>query len=235
MVDKPYQGNLIDMLASSELELKPMQKLMLNETREAFRTSKRIILQAATGSGKTIIATQITKNALERGKNVVFIADRIVLCDQTSEVFQKYGITHGVIQAQNERFDINQPVQVCTIQTIAKRGVNKADLIIIDEAHVLYQSHIKIINENPNAYVLGLTATPYTKGLGKYFDRHIEPVTMKMLIANGYLVPFEVYGPSIADLSKLKVRAGEFTEESVGEVFDKVDIIGDVVKTWQRI
>ena len=230
-----YQGKLIDVLASDALELKPLQKVMLHDTREAFRESKRIILQAATGSGKTIIATQIVKNALERGKTIMFIADRIVLCNQTSDKFLQYGIPHGVLQAQNERFDINQPVQVCSIQTVAKRGVNKADLIIIDEAHVLHQAHIKIMNENPDAYVLGLTATPYTKGLGKHFDRHIEPVTMKQLIANNYLVPFEIYGPSIADLSKLKVRAGEFTEESVGEVFDKADIIGDVVKTWLKI
>jgi len=196
----------LDFHQVAQLELKPLQRHMLHETREAFRESKRIILQAATGSGKTIIATQITKNALERGKVVMFIADRIVLCNQTSDVFLRYGIPHGVLQAQNDRFDINQPVQVCSVQTVAKRGVNKADLIIIDECHVLHKAHLKIMEENPDAYVLGLTATPYAKGLGKHFDKHIDPVTMKDLITNGYLVPFEIYGPSIADLSKLKIR-----------------------------
>lgn len=230
-----YQGELIDIKAKNNLELKPLQKVMLHDTRMAFLKSKKIILQAATGSGKTIIATQIVKNALEKGKTVLFIADRIVLCNQTSDKFLEYGIPHGVIQALNPRFDLSRPVQVCSIQTLKSRGTPKADLFIIDEAHVLHEEHKKIMAENPDSYFLGLTATPYAKGLGKYFDFHIEPVTMKQLIINDYLVPFEIYGPSIADLSKLKVRAGEFTEESVTEVFDKADIIGDVVKTWKKI
>ena len=219
-----------------ELILKPLQVLSMNEIREAMRTSKRIIYQAATGLGKTIIAAQIVKNAQERNKKVLFIADRIVLCNQTSDVFLKYGIRHGVLQSDNPRWNTRLPIQICSIQTLKTRGCPEdSDLIIIDEAHVLHKKHIEIIENNPQAYILGLTATPYAKGLGKYFDRHIEPVKMKYLIDNNYLVPFEIYGPTIADLSKLKVRAGEFTEESVSEVFDKADIIGDVVKMWQKL
>ena len=216
-------------------QLRPLQELMLNETRTAMSKHKRVILMAATASGKTIIAAQIIKNALAKGKTVVFIADRIVLINQTSNVLLKYNIPHGIIQAQNERFDISQPAQVCSIQTLKLRGCPQSDVIIIDEIHCLYSEHIKIMNENPNAYILGLTATPFTKGLGKYFDMHIEPVPIKKLIAEKYLVPFDIYGPSITDLSALKIVAGEFTEKSLSAAYDKVDIVGDVVKTWQRI
>ncbi|MCE5211888.1 MAG: DEAD/DEAH box helicase [Deltaproteobacteria bacterium] len=218
-----------------EIELKPLQEFCLNEIRQAFTRSKKIIFQAATGMGKTVIAAKIMESALNLGKKVVFIVDRIVLAHQTSDVLLRYGIKHGVIQAQNERFNIHRNLQICSIQTIKRRGCPKADLIIIDEAHVLFEAHKKIIQENPEAYVLGLTATPYSKGLGKYFDFHIQPVTVKQLIDNKYLVPFEIYGPSIADLTKLKIRVGEFTEESVADVFDKADIVGDVVKTWQSL
>jgi DNA repair protein RadD len=230
-----YQKTISEVKNGSSLELLPLQKVMLDETREAFKRSKKIILQAGCGAGKTIIATQITKSARERGKTVLFIADRIVLCNQTSDVFLKYGIPHGVIQSQNPRFDLDQPVQVCSIQTLAMRGCNPADVIIIDECHVLHDAHKKIMEENPNSFILGLSASPYTKGLGKYFDFHIQPVPVKKLIEEKYLVPFDVYGPSIADLSKLKVQAGEYTEKSLSEVYDKADIIGDVVKTWQKI
>lgn len=217
------------------LQLKPLQEYALNETRKAFSRSKKVILQAACGFGKTIIAAQIIKNAAERGKTVLFIVDRIVLANQTSDVLRKYFIPHGVIQAQNTRFDIAQPIQVCSIQTLKTRGAPFADMIIIDEVHVLHEEHKKIMMENPNSYILGLTATPYAKSLGKWFDFHIQPVPIKRLINEGYLVPFDVYGPSIADLSKLKVVAGEFTEDSLSEVYGKADIIGNVVKTWQRI
>ncbi len=216
-------------------QLKPLQEFMLSETRKAFSTSKRIILQAATGSGKTIIAAQIAKNALAKGKTVMFIADRIVLVQQTSDVFQFYMIPHGVIQSHHDRFDIQQPCQICSIQTLARRGAPKSDVIIIDECHVLFESHQRIMNDNPEAYILGLSATPYTRGLGKWFDRHIQPVSMKKLIAENYLVPFTIYGPAVADLSKLKVKAGEYTEDSLSEVYDKADIISDVVRTWQRL
>jgi superfamily II DNA or RNA helicase len=217
------------------LELLPLQEYMLDETRKAFRRSKKIVLQAGCGAGKTIIACQIAKNALAKGKTVLFIADRIVLCNQTSDVFMRYGVTHGVIQAQNARFDINQPCQICSIQTLKMRGCPKSDVIIIDECHVLHDAHKEIMSENPESYILGLSASPYTKGLGKYFDFHIQPVPVKKLIEKGYLVPFDIYGPTIADLTKLKVRAGEYTEESLSETFDKVDIIGDVVRLWKKL
>lgn len=215
--------------------LKPLQEFALNEVRKAMSKNKRIILMAGTGFGKTILAAQIIKSVLDKDKSVVFIVDRIVLANQTSDVLRKYGIPHGVIQAKNERFDISQKAQVCSIQTLKLRGCPKADVYIIDEIHCLYDEHIKIMNDNPDAFILGLTATPYTKGLGRYFGKHIEPVPVKRLIEEKYLVPFDIYGPTVADLSKLKVIAGEFTERSLSDAYDKVDIVGDVVKTWQRL
>lgn len=219
-----------------ELRLKPLQEYSLNEIRKNYGVGKRIVYQAACGMGKTIMAAQIAKNAVSKGKTVLFIADRIVLCNQTSDVFNRYKIKHGVIQAQNDRFNLRHPVQICSIQTLKMRGCpENADLIIIDECHVLHEAHKKIIEDNPHAFILGLTATPYAKGLGKYFDYHIQPITIKELIEKEYLVPFDIYGPTIADLSKLKVMAGEYTEKSNVEVFDKADIIGNVVDTWKKL
>ena len=215
--------------------LRPLQEFALDETRKALRKSRKVILMAGTGFGKTVIAAKIIKNILDNGKSVVFIVDRIVLANQTSNMLVDYSIPHGVIQSQNERFDIDKRAQVCSIQTLKLRGCPQADVIIIDEAHVLHKEHIAIMERNPNAYILGLTATPYTKGLGKHFDFHIEPVPVKILIKEKYLVPFDIYGPSIADLSKLKVVAGDYSEKSLSEAYDKVDIVGDVVKTWQKI
>lgn len=227
-----------------DIELRPLQEFILAEVRREMAAGvHRLILQAATGLGKTVIAAKIIENFLakndklpkESKKRALFICDRIVLVQQTSDVFLRYGIKHGVLQGDNPRFDMSKECQVCTIQTAKKRGVDAAELIIIDEAHVLHEAHKQIIKNNPNAYIIGLTATPYAKGLGKWFEKHIEPVPVKTLIRDGYLVPFEIYGPKVADLSKLKVRAGEFTEESAAETFDQADIVGDVIGTWQKV
>ena len=220
---------------AAEIELKALQVEMIDELRKAMQKSKKVILQASTGVGKTVIAASITKSALAKGKTVLFIVDRIILAQQTSDMFLNYGIPHGVIQAKHERFDISQPVQVASIQTIKHRGCNAADLIIIDEAHVLHKAHKEIIKNNPTSYIVGLTATPYAKELGKYFDHHIRPFSPQKLVEEKYLVAYDVFGPTIADLKKLKVVAGEFSEESQSETFDKVDIIGNVVKTWKKI
>ena len=215
--------------------LKPLQTKMVNQLRVAMQQSKKVILQAATGVGKTVIAAYITKSAYDKGKTVLFIVDRIILANQTSSMFSRYGIPHGVIRAHDERFDISQQVQVASIQTLQRRGCNPADLIIIDEAHVLHLSHQKIMADNPKSFIIGLTASPYSRGLGKHFDFHIQPSTFKELVKEKYLVDYDVYAPSITDLSALKVKAGEFTEESLSEAYDKVDIIGDVVKTWLKL
>jgi len=220
---------------AEEIVLKPLQTAMVNQLRTAMQRSKKVILQAATGVGKTVIAAYITKSAYDKGKTVLFIVDRIILANQTSAMFAHYGIPHGVIRAHDERFDISKSVQVASIQTLQRRGCNPADLIIIDEAHVLHSAHQKIMADNPKAFIIGLTASPYSKGLGKHFDFHIQPSTFKELIEEKYLVDYDIYAPKIADLSALKVKAGEFTDDSLSAAFDKVDIIGDVVKTWQRL
>jgi len=219
-----------------DLVLKPFQAEAITELKKAFSVHKRVILQAATAFGKTVVAAQIIKQALDKGHKVLFIVDRIILGEQTLDMFHAYGIPAGIIQANNERFNINQPVQVCSIQTLKTRGCpTGCALIIIDEVHCLHEAHLKIMADNPDSYFLGLTATPFAKGLGKHFDIHIEPYPMKKLIADGYLAPFEIFGPTIADLSKLKVAAGEYTETSLEAVFNKADIVGDVVKTWQKL
>jgi DNA repair protein RadD len=219
----------------NELALKPLQEVALTETRKAFTRGKKIILQAATGFGKTCISAKIAQNAVHKGKRIVMVCDRIVLINQCADVFSRYGIAHGVIQANNPRADASQPVQIASIQTLKHRGCPVADIYIFDEVHCLHSAHIRIMAQFPDAYFLGLTATPYTKGLGRHWDFHIQPSPVKQLIQEGYLVPYEIYGPTITDLSKLRVMAGEFTEESLSDAYDKSDIIGSVVNQWKRI
>jgi len=96
-----------------DLVLRPIQEEMLNEVRKAFRKSRRIILQAATAAGKTALSAKIIQNAVKKGKRCLFIADRIVLVNQTSESFDRWGIKHGVVQADNPKYFPDRAVQGC--------------------------------------------------------------------------------------------------------------------------
>ncbi len=219
-----------------DLELKSFQTQAIVELKMAMSKHKRVILQAACSFGKTVLAAQVVKQALAKNNKVLFIVHRIILAEQATDLFHSYGIPAGLIQSNNPRFNIDQPVQVCSVATLRTRGCpGGCALIIIDECHVLTETHKKIMKDNPDSYIIGLSATPFTKGLGKHFETHIQPYPMKQLITEGYLCPYIIYGPTIADLSKLKVVAGEYTEASLSSTFDKADIVGDVVKTWLKL
>ena len=223
------------MLALKELKLYPIQEVIVNACRDTMRVHRKIILQAATGLGKTIISTWIIKQAAKKGLKILFVCDRISLINQTSMVFSDYGLLHGIYQADNPMYAPDLQVQIGSIQTLARRKQRDYDLIVMDEIHSFFKAHEKILNHNKNAFVIGLSATPFSKGLGKYFDTHIEPVPMKRLIEEGYLCDFEIYGPDTINLSGVRTRAGEYREDDLSKATDKPELVADVVQTWLKL
>jgi DNA repair protein RadD len=136
---------------------------------------QRILVVLPTGSGKTIIAAEIIRRAVNWNEQVIFLAHRRELVHQCSDKLNKFGIDHGVIMAGVKPSFIPD-VQVGSIQTLSARMSRgtieppKADLLIFDEGHHCNaNTYQKIIARYPNAKVIGLTATPIRgdgKGLG---------------------------------------------------------------------
>lgn len=217
--------------------LRPHQSHAIGLLRNSFGTGhKRPMLQAPTGAGKTLIAVDIIKSALDKGKHVLFVVDRIQLIDQTSEVFDKWGLDHGVIQSDHWR--INQlPLQLASAQTITRRKLKPfVSFIIVDEAHSVYKSFTELLlGEWARVPVVGLSATPFTKGLGKIYDDLIVVETTQGLINSGHLSDFVAYGPDGPDLNGIKTQAGDYNQKQLGEAVNKPKIVGDVVSTWLRL
>ena len=219
--------------ASRTLELRPYQGKSIDDCRRALRDGHlRIILCAPTGSGKTECAIHLIQEARAKGSNVVFVADRITLVDQTSRRLWDYGIPHGVAQSTNTRGRW-EPVQVASAQTIEKREYwNNLDLLIIDEAHV----QRKAILDFARAWggpVIGLTATPLTPGLGDFYEYVVNATTTDTLLREGYLAPLRIYAATEIDMKGAKKQSGEWTSKEVRERGRK--IIGDIVSEWQRM
>jgi superfamily II DNA or RNA helicase len=203
---------------------------------------KRQILSSPTGSGKTEIGMILVRGAVAKGKRVAFLCNRINLVGQTSARFFRAGIAHGVIQGANTSRTY-ESVIVASIQTVAKRGLPPVDLLVIDEAHGVAGSkdYRKVIAAH-NGPVVGLSATPFSKGLGKswpelggpLFEQMVIAATIQDLIDQGYLVDCDVYAPSQPDLTGVKITAGDYNERELGEAVDKPVLIGDIVTNWRK-
>lgn len=212
------------------ISLWPHQEEAVEELRDGLRRKIRTqLLCVPTGGGKTVIAAFLTKAAQEKERRVVFLVDRVALAGQTSATFWEFGIQHGVAQG-SATFGRNEPIQICSAQTLEKRGSFPAcDLLIVDEAHTLRQFTTDFI-QNTNTPVIGLTATPFSKGLGSIYQKVINVTTTDELIEQGYLAPLKAYCAREIDMSGAKTTAGEWRGS---EVEDRGRaIIGDIASEW---
>jgi len=118
-----------------ELELREAQLRAIQMLREGFAAGHRAqILVGPTGFGKTEIAIALLDAAKKKGSRTAMILDRIVLCDQTSQRLEKYKIAHGVMQSGHWRYRPYEHIQVCSAQTLEKRGSFPGlSLLIVDE------------------------------------------------------------------------------------------------------
>lgn len=198
---------------------------------EGFRVGhKNQLVCAATGAGKTILALFFIAQALKKGYKAVFLADRRSLIHQTAAVADSLGLNPSIFMADDPRFDIYNPFQIASMQTVSRRFWPQADLYIIDEAHTQMSVWTSRINEIRGA-VIGLTATPFSAGLGKYFTNLVNASTMHNLTNDGILVPLDIYACTKIDTSNLKIIAGEWDAEEISERGN--EILGDIVKEWQ--
>jgi DNA repair protein RadD len=197
---------------------------------------RRLMLQIATGGGKTRMAAEIIRMAREKGNRVVFVVPAIDLIDQTVEAFAREGICDvGVIQADHPMTDYSQPVQIASVQTLARRKLPDTDMVIVDEAHRTFRIIFEWMKAEPDMVFIGLSATPWAKGLGKHYDELIIAATTKELIAEGVLSDFRVYAPSHPDLTGVRTVAGDYHEGDLSEAMDKPQLTADVVSTWLKL
>lgn len=214
--------------------LRPHQTTAIAALRQSLGTGhKHPMLQAPTGAGKTVIAGAIIRSALAKGNRVIFVVPAISLVDQAVKSLWDDGITDvGVIQANHEMTNYAAPVQVASVQTLMRRKIPDAGLVLIDEAHRWFEFYGEWMERWNAVRFVGLSATPWTKGLGKYYDDLIIAATTAELIDAGLLSPFRVFAPSHPDLTGVRTVAGDYHEGDLSKAMDKAPLVADVVSTW---
>lgn len=211
---------------------RPFQVTAHNQLRDGIRNGhKRQLLVAPTGSGKTYLGLRVINEALQKGRRAIFVCDRTALIDQTSARADEYGLTeHGVVQAKHWRRDNSMPFQVASIQTIQARGYwPDADVIVIDEAHTQYKATRDKLKKT-GAAVVGLTATPCSKGLGLLYTHMVNAATMHELTQAGVLVPMRILSCVTPDMAGAETSGGEWTAKAASQ--REAEIIGDVTAAW---
>lgn len=205
------------------------------------------MLVAPTGSGKTHVAAEMIRSALEKSRNVLFLAPRRELIYQTSERLDRSGIRYGVIMA-GEPTSMMARVQVASVNTLGARAIRrqriwlpKADLVMVDEAHIGIGGECQKIIEHykeAGSVVVGLTATPCRgdgRGLGAVYDALVLGPSVAELMTQGHLVPARYFVGERPDLAGVKLVAGDYHEGQLAERTDQPKLVGDLVSNWLRL
>ena len=211
---------------------RPFQVTAHEALRQGFKEGhKNQLIMAPTGAGKSYLGLRIAHEALLKGKRATFVCDRTTLINQTSKAADGYGLAaHGIVQANHWRRNTDMLLQIASAQTLAKREYwPQSDVIIIDEAHTQLKVWTDFIMHT-KAACIGLSATPFSAGLGKLFSNLINATTMHELTKSGVLVPMRVFSCKRADMTGAATAGGEWTDAAAEA--RGMEIIGDVVTEW---
>lgn len=211
-----------------EMNLRPYQEDTLRNVYASMRSGhRRILIVLPTGAGKTVLFAWMANQTQQNDKTVWFLVHRRELMDQTIETFEKFNISRAKIHIG----------MVATVSNHLEK-LPEPDLIIFDEAHhSSANTWLKIIERFPDAFILGLTATPCRldgKPLGKIYSDMQIGVSTSELIDSGYLSKYRYFAPSVADLSGLTKRGADFDQEQAAEILMQKAIYGDVLKHWHQ-
>jgi superfamily II DNA or RNA helicase len=89
-----------------------------------------------------------------------------------------------------------------------------------------------------NVKFVGLSATPYSKGLGKFWDDLVVPITAAELLEKGYLAPVRYYGGAHVDTRGMKAKSlptggSDFDPTELARATEEDQkLTGDIIRNW---
>lgn len=211
------------------MQLRPYQIDLVEQTRQAWRDGfKAPCIVLGCGGGKSCIVAEIARRTTWNGKRVLFLVHRRELVDQIFRTFVRWGVMMDLCD-------------VMMVQTASRRlrRLPKPSLIITDENHhSMAQSYKRIYEHFPDVRRVGVTATPVRlggDGLGDVNDKLIIGVSTKWLIEHQHLAPYDYFAPSVADLTGLHTKMGEYVTSDIEKAMIKNTVFGDVVHYYREL
>lgn len=232
------------------ISLRPYQENIISLVKKAFLSGKKhVIVQAPTGSGKTVIFSYISLESAKRNKKVLILTDRGELLLQAGGSLKNFGINPFYIQAGCNFINHNHNIYVAMSQTLRRRidlpqwrkFIQQLDLVIIDECHKQEFNYLFESKLLDNKLVIGFTATPKRSGkmrqLALDYEEIISTVSVSELIELGYLVKDDYFGCSSPDVSgvsfdKLKC---DYDEKELFSRYNSPVVYAGAVKNYKTI
>lgn len=191
------------------------QEVAVNRVVEQIlKSEKRILINLATGTGKTFIAFQIVWKLIKSGyfanKRVLFVADRVVLRSQAFNAFEPFNEGTGDLRAEIDGGEITRGKQIYFgiyqgLYATTPDGLRAFetvppdffDLVIIDECHRSgFGTWNEILRHFPDAIQVGMTATPKrTDNIDTYayFGEPVFTYSLGQGIDDGFLANYKVH------------------------------------------
>ena len=203
---------------------------------------RRVMLQLATGGGKTIVFSTIIRKFLRFAPSAALVlAHREELVTQAADKLAAItsdapiGIVKAGIQPNYEA-----PIQVASVQSLIHRlhRIPHPRLVVIDEAHhSTAPTYRRILSNFPGAFQLGVTATPIRRngeGFNDLFDTLVCGPSVQELIDTGHLSDFKLYADAKPMSTKgVKTRQGDYSTGDLAAANDVVQLSGNLIDAYR--
>ncbi|MGC9502514.1 DEAD/DEAH box helicase [Baaleninema sp.] len=226
---------------SLRYSLREYQSILVQQIFQEWTSgrSRRILLQLPTGAGKTVVFSSIAQQFTARKQPVLVLAHREELLLQAKEKLERVtdepvGLIKAGYAEQRSRL-----VQVASIASLINRKLPPAALVVVDEAHhSTAATYSQLLEQFPNAYILGVTATPARidgQGFKDLYDSLILGPSVGELIDRGYLSPFKLFAaPKTVDTTGLKKTGGDYNPKQLAKAVSNSLVMGDLIEAWQE-
>lgn len=229
--------------------LRDYQEDLLRRTHAALLKHQWVCMQLATGGGKTVIAGAMAQSLAQRTDRqtvLLYLVHRKELADQAADTLTDFGLGDMIGRIEpgypEQRY---KPLQIGSLPSVVRRLprlVRWLDpfLVDLDEAHHCRAATFeRVLDAFPNAYRVGMTATPARldgKGLGRYFRVIVSGPSIGELTEAGWLAPMDLYSvPPGVDLKALRRLGSESRLVAAADDLIVGPVIAKTVENWQRI